>query len=89
MARLAVRVQPRASKDEICGWDQGVLKVRVTAPPEKGAANEACRRLVAAWLGVAPSRVVLLRGHRQRDKLLEIEGIDEAHLAQRLASLRG
>ncbi|MGB9885559.1 MAG: DUF167 domain-containing protein [Moorellales bacterium] len=87
MARLMVRVQPRASKDEICGWDRGILKVRVTAPPEKGAANEACRRLVADWLGVAPGRVALLRGHRQRDKLLEIAGIDEAYLEQRLASL--
>lgn len=73
MARLPVRLTPRAARDAIAGFDErGRLLVRVTAPPVDGAANVACVRLVAKALGVAPSRVSLIRGRHARDKVLEV-----------------
>jgi uncharacterized protein len=78
VARLAVRVQPRAGRDEIAGYRGGVLLVRVTAPPVGGKANDAVRKLVAKRLGIAPGRVSVVRGASSRDKLMEIDGVDEA-----------
>jgi len=75
-----VRLQPRASRDEIAGERAGRLVVRVTAPPVDSRANEALCRLVAKCVGVSRSRVAIIRGERSRDKTLRIEGIDEAEL---------
>jgi uncharacterized protein (TIGR00251 family) len=73
---LRVRVTPRASKDEIVGWrDDGVLLVRLTAPPVEGAANRALCRLIARAVGVAPSRVAIVRGERSREKVVRVEGL--------------
>ena len=72
--KIEVRLTPRASRDEIAGYSEGVLRVRVTAPPVGGRANEALRKLVAKRAGVAPSRVRIERGERGRTKLLAIEG---------------
>jgi uncharacterized protein (TIGR00251 family) len=82
-ARLRVRVTPRAARNEIVKRRAGVLQVRVTAPPEGGKANAAVCRLVARALKVPPSRVEVARGAGSRDKLLRIEGIEQAQ-AERL-----
>jgi uncharacterized protein (TIGR00251 family) len=83
MARLAVRVQPRARRDEIVGERAGVVLIRVTAPPVEGKANAAVCRLLAKRLGLAPGKVAVVRGVAARDKLVEIEGFepDEARRA--------
>ena len=78
MARIAVRVQPRARRDEVAGEREGTLLVRVTAPPVEGKANEAVRRLLAKRLGIAPGRVSVVRGASSRHKLVEIDGMEAA-----------
>ena len=78
MARIAVRVQARARREEIAAVRDGVPVVRVTAPALEGRANRAVCRLVAERLGVAPTQVTIVRGERSRDKLLEVSGIDQA-----------
>jgi uncharacterized protein (TIGR00251 family) len=85
VARIAVRLQPRASRDEIARSHAGVVVVRVTAPPVEGKANDALRRLLAKRTGVAPSRVKIVRGQTTREKLVEVEGLDDAELRTRLA----
>jgi uncharacterized protein len=84
VAKIAVRLQPRASRDEIVGVRAGVVVVRVTAPPVDRKANEALRRLLAKRAGVAPSRVSIVRGHGAREKLVEVQGMEEAELRSRL-----
>lgn len=84
VASLRVRVQPRARRDEIVGLREGLLVVRVKAPPTDGRANAALCRLVAARAGLAPSRVAVRHGAGSRDKLLELHGIDEAALRRAL-----
>jgi uncharacterized protein YggU (UPF0235/DUF167 family) len=73
--RLAVVVHPRAGREEL-NWDGRELRLRITQPPVDGAANAAVIRLVAAWAGVAPSRVRLVAGHRGTHKQVEIVGVD-------------
>jgi uncharacterized protein (TIGR00251 family) len=88
VGRLAVRVQPRARRDEIAGERGGSLLVRVRAPPLEGKANAAVCRLLAKRLGLAPGRVAVVRGVSSRDKLVEIEGI-EADELRRLLDMGG
>lgn len=84
-ALLHLRVQPRASRDEILGWQHGILRVRVAAPPVEGAANAAVVALVARALSIAPSTVSVVRGVRGRDKLVRVAGLTEADVRTRLA----
>jgi len=73
MGQIAVRVTARASHDAVVGFDEtGALRVRVTAPPVDGAANEAVARLLARALGLAPREVALVRGERSRVKYFDL-----------------
>jgi uncharacterized protein YggU (UPF0235/DUF167 family) len=69
--RLAVKVTPGAREEAVVLTDEGVL-VKVRAPADKGAANAAVVQVVARALGLAPSRVTLLRGGTSRSKLLQV-----------------
>jgi uncharacterized protein (TIGR00251 family) len=72
---IEVRVRARAARDELAGFRDGRLQVRVTAPPLEGRANKVVRKLIARRMGVAPSRVTIVRGQRSRDKLVRVEGM--------------
>jgi uncharacterized protein YggU (UPF0235/DUF167 family) len=84
-ARLTVRVTPRARSNEIAppGAD-GVLRVRVTAPPSDGRANSAVLEAIAAALGVAPSRLRVVSGGSSRTKAVEVAGMDAEEASTRL-----
>jgi uncharacterized protein (TIGR00251 family) len=81
---FTVRVTPRSARDEIIGWQDGALRVRLRAPPVDGKANEALRRLLAERLGVALSAVQIAFGETSRTKRLRIEGLTEAEVRDRL-----
>jgi uncharacterized protein len=83
-AQIAVRLRPRAHKDELIGIHEGTLQVRVSAPPVDGKANKALCRLIAKRVGVAPSRVSVVRGEKSRDKVVRVEGIDAVALEKEL-----
>jgi uncharacterized protein (TIGR00251 family) len=87
--RLGVKVVPGASRDAIAGWLGDVLKVRVTAPAERGRANAAVEALVAGALGLPGACVSVVKGRTSPRKTLEIRGVSEpeirARIAQRLA----
>lgn len=72
---FSVRVVPRASSDSIEGEFQGALKIRLTAPPVDGRANDALRRLLADHLNVPASAVKILSGEKSRTKRVEIQGV--------------
>jgi uncharacterized protein len=80
-SRITIFIQPRASRDEIL-WlnEEGVLRVRVKAPPVDGAANEALVQLVAKKLGVRKDSVSLVSGATARNKVIEVEGLTSDEL---------
>jgi uncharacterized protein len=71
---LRVRVQPRASREELVGVREGALVVRLTAPPVEGAANLALARLLGKRLRVPASAVVIAAGSTSRNKLVVVTG---------------
>jgi uncharacterized protein (TIGR00251 family) len=74
---LPVRVQPRASKDEIAGVMGGALKVRLRAPAGEDRANEALCEYLAELLKTPKAAVRILSGHHSRSKRVEVRGITE------------
>lgn len=88
-ARLALKVSPKASRNAVTGWRGDSLKVSVTAAPERGKANQAVIDLLAEVLAVPRSAVRVLRGESSQDKLVEISGLDEAGLRERLPAATG
>ena len=85
--RINVRVIPRSSKNEIT-WKGGTLKVRLTAPPVDGAANEALLKLLAARLGMSRRALRIVQGTTGRQKTIEIEGLTGEDVAKKLPPMQ-
>jgi uncharacterized protein (TIGR00251 family) len=81
---IGVYVQPRASKTELAGMHDGLLKIRLAAPPVDGAANAALVVFIADTLGIAKSRVQVVSGLTGRRKVLRIEGMTAEAVAEAL-----
>lgn len=72
---ITVRVQPNAKQDAVVGFlADGSLKLRVTAPPEDGRANERVRALLAESCGIKKQEVTIRSGHTSRIKQIELPG---------------
>jgi len=82
--RFTVRLQPRASRNEIAGLQGPSLKIRVTAPPVDGLANEALIDVLSKALEIPRRNVCIVSGHTSRTKTVEISEVDLASI-QRLA----
>lgn len=83
--RLRLRVAPGASRAGVVGRHGDAWKVRVTAPPEDGRANEAVVRLLAEALSVPRTSVSLVSGHGGRDKIVELTGLGPSQVESRLS----
>lgn len=81
--QLSARIKP-GSKQPGIAFEASVLVLRVRERAVEGAANEACIRALSDALGVAPSRITLVRGARSREKRFAVEGLDEAEVYARL-----
>ena len=79
-----VYLQPKASKNEIVGSYRDGIKVKITAPPVEGKANEALIRFLAKELGVSPSYIEITRGHHSREKTLKISGNMDQELVKKI-----
>jgi uncharacterized protein (TIGR00251 family) len=75
VARITVRLTPRAGRNAIDGWDADVLRARVAAPPVDGKANDALLRLLAKALGTPQSDVALVSGAQSRTKTIDVDGM--------------
>jgi uncharacterized protein (TIGR00251 family) len=81
---FAVQVVPRASKDEIAGIHGDALKIRVTAPPVEGRANEALIEFLSDQLGVRKSQVEIVAGATSRRKTIRVVGLWPQEVGERL-----
>lgn len=82
--KLAIKVVPGASKTELAGWLGDVLKVRVSAPPERGKANAAVEALLCDILELKRGAVQVVSGQTSQRKILEIRGMDQGAVLHRL-----
>jgi uncharacterized protein len=84
--RLSIRVQPRAAANEVAGIHGDALKIRLTAPPVEGAANEALVNFLAESLGITRRDVTIVAGSSSRSKIVELTGITEDRVRRLLSS---
>jgi uncharacterized protein (TIGR00251 family) len=87
-ATVAIRVQPRAKRDEVVGERGDAIVVRVTAPPVDGKANAALCAFIAEKLRIPPTCVDVVRGQTSRDKVVRVEGVTQDALRAALLSQR-
>jgi uncharacterized protein YggU (UPF0235/DUF167 family) len=83
-AQLRLRVSPGASSTELVGRYGTAWKVRVSAAPERGRANDAVVGLLARRLRVPRESLTVVSGHTGRDKVVELHGLDAAEAERRL-----
>jgi hypothetical protein len=84
-AALAVRVTPRANRNEIFGiLNDGTVKIHLTAPPVESQANEALLKLLSDVLGVPISRLDIVAGKTGRDKLVSVLDMDAETVHKRI-----
>ena len=74
-ATLSVRVVPRSAKEGVAGFEGGVVRIRLNAPPVEGQANESLVRFLARTLGVPKSRITLVSGGKGRSKIVRVDGV--------------
>ena len=84
MTVIAVKVVPRAAKDEIVGWLADAVKVRVQAPPQDGRANRALEELLAEALSLKKNAVTVTSGRASAHKRVAIEGLTRDEIVRRL-----
>ena len=87
MARLTVKVHPRARRSALAGRLGDAWKLSLAAPPVDGRANDECVRFLAELAGVPRSRVRIVMGLTSRLKVVEIEGVPQEDLERRLAPI--
>ena len=85
MARITVKVHPRARRTRLTGRLGDAWKLDLAAPPVEGKANEACIRFFAGLAGVPQSRVRIVLGLSSRTKVVEVDGISQVLLESKLS----
>jgi uncharacterized protein (TIGR00251 family) len=81
---LAIRVNPNAGRNEITGWRDDVLQVKIAAPPEKGKANKELIDFLSKALGVKKDAISIIKGHTSRNKVIAIKGMSREEIIKRL-----
>jgi uncharacterized protein (TIGR00251 family) len=77
MGRLNVKVVPGSTRNQIVGWLGDALKIKVTAPPEKGKANEAVVEHLSTKLGISTDDIMVVSGHSSPSKVIAVTGMDD------------
>ena len=85
--KLNVKVIPNSAKNQIVGWFDGRLKLKVTAQPEKGRANKAVIKLLSQSLGLSAQNIQLVSGDTHSLKVFELSMLSQEQLHQRIDAL--
>lgn len=83
--RLHLKVTPNASRSEIVGFVDGVLQVKIAAPPVKGKANKELTGFLSQALGVSKSALSIIKGQTSRNKVIAVEGLSREDIIRRLS----
>jgi hypothetical protein len=85
-AKMAVQISPGASKNEITGIVNDILHIKIAAPPVKGKANKEMTDYLSHLLGTSKDKVVILKGHTSKNKLISIDGLSKVSVLEKLLS---
>ena len=85
--KIAVRVQPNARQNEILGFKDDMLHLKIAAPPVKGKANQELIKFLSEILGISKSNLVIEKGITERRKVIGIYGLTQSQVMERLARL--
>ncbi len=83
--KISLRVYPNASRNEMVSFTDGVLRVKVSAPPIRGKANRELITFLSRLLGVDKGSVNIIKGHTTRNKVVTIDGLSQEEVMQRLS----
>ncbi len=86
-ARLIVQVQPNAMRNEVLGFENGVLRIKVSAPPIKGKANKKLIEFLSEVLEVSKSRIEIEKGLTSKRKTVLVEGMTQSQVSECLGNL--
>ncbi len=84
--RISLRVYPNAARSEVVSFTDGVLRVRVAAPPVKGKANRELIAFLSKTLAVGKGALTIVKGHTSRSKVITIDGLSQEDVIKRLSS---
>jgi uncharacterized protein (TIGR00251 family) len=87
-ARITVRVQPNAKRNEMVRFEDGVLFIKIAAPPVKGKANQAMLAFLSDILGVSMSHLSIKKGVTSRTKVIAIEGVGKGEVRKKVEGLQ-
>lgn len=83
-AKISLRVQPNATRNEVIGFIDGVLWVKIAAPPVKGKANRELLVFLSRFLGISQGALTITKGYTSRNKTLVVDGLSREELLKRL-----
>ena len=83
--KIPVRIHPNAARNEVMGITDGILQVRISAPPVKGKANKELIDFLSQLLGVSKSRLSIIKGHTSRNKVIAVDGLSREELLKQLS----
>lgn len=81
---IAIRVQPNAPRNEVTGFSDDTLRVKIAAPPVKGKANKELLGFLCKLLMISKDRVSIVKGHTARNKIIAIDGMSKEAALERL-----
>ena len=84
-AKIPLQVYPNAGRNEVMGFTEGILRVRIAAPPVKGKANKELVAFLAQLLGVGKGSINIVKGHTSRNKLITIDGLSREDVIRQLS----
>ncbi len=82
--QLRIKVQPRSAKNQLCGLQGDDIKLKLTAPPVDGAANEACLRFFAELFDIPLNRIQIVSGQTGRNKIIRVAGLNKEQVLAKL-----
>ena len=82
---LHIKVTPNASRNEILGFTDGVLQVKIAAPPVRGKADRELTSFLSQALGVSKSSISIVKGQTSRNKVITIDGLTQSDIVKRLS----
>ena len=82
---ISLRVYPNAARNQIAGFSDGILQVKIAAPPVRGKANKELVAFLSRVLGIGKSYIAILQGHTSRNKVITIDGLSREDIMKRLS----